>query len=166
MSELRKRFPNAKTDIAKTCITYLSFDAFEAGFCSTDEEFETRLHSNPLYDYAARNWGHHARATSAVEQLVVDFLENEVKVFSSSQAMMASKGYPNYSQHVPRQMTGVHLAAYFGLTGVIMALLKNRHNPDVKDTYGQTPLGLAAGQGHEAVVKMLLEKGAELEPKD
>ena len=47
-----------------------------------------------------------------------------------------------------------------------MALLKNRHNPDVKDTYGQTPLGLAAGQGHEAVVKLLLEKGAELESKD
>jgi len=32
-------FPNAQTDIAITCITYLSFDAFEAGFCPTDDEF-------------------------------------------------------------------------------------------------------------------------------
>ena len=63
-------------------------------------------------------------------------------------------------------MTGVHLAAYFGLTVVIMALLKNRHNPNVKDTYGRTPLSWAAGQGREAVVKLLLEKGAELEAKD
>src|SRR5436309_1413742 len=72
-------FPNAQRDIATTCVTYLTFDAFEAGFCSTDEAFETRLQLNPLYDYAARNWGHHAHATSAVEQLVVDFLKSEAK---------------------------------------------------------------------------------------
>jgi ankyrin repeat protein len=49
---------------------------------------------------------------------------------------------------------------------VIIALLKNRHNPDVKDTYDQTPLWWAAANGHEAVVKLLLEKGAELEAED
>src|SRR5947207_1631083 len=54
-------FPNATTDVTKVCTTYLSFKAFEAGFCSTDEEFEARLQSNVLYDYAARNWGYHAR---------------------------------------------------------------------------------------------------------
>ena len=48
-------FPNAQTDIAKTCVTYLSFDTFETGFCRTDEKFEARLQWNPLYDYAARN---------------------------------------------------------------------------------------------------------------
>ena len=42
-----------------------------------------------------------------------------------------------------------------------MALLKNRRDPDVKDTYDQTPLSWAAIQGHEAVVKLLLEKGAD-----
>ena len=47
-----------------------------------------------------------------------------------------------------------------------MALLKNRHDPDIKDTYGRTPLSWAAENGHEAVVKLLLEKGAELESKD
>ena len=97
-----------------TCVTYLSFDAFETGFCPTDEEFEARLRLNPLYDYAARNWGHHARAASTeVEQLILDFLESEAKVSASSQAMMASRSYyTGYSQRVPRQMTGVHLAAY------------------------------------------------------
>ena len=33
-------------------------------------------------------------------------------------------------------------------------------------TYGQTPLSWAAENGHEAVVKLLLEKGAELDSKD
>jgi hypothetical protein len=157
-------FPNAQRDITTTCVTYLSFDAFEAGFCPTDKEFKARLQQNPLYDYAARNWGHHTCvASTEVGQLILNFLENEAKVSSSSQAMMASRGY---SQNVPRQMTGVHLAAYVGLTGVIMALLKNRHNPDVKDSWGRTPLSWAAIRGHEAVVKLLLEKGAELESKD
>ena len=49
-------FPNAQTDIAMTCVTYLSFDVFAAGFCPTDEEFEARLRLYPLYDYAAQNW--------------------------------------------------------------------------------------------------------------
>jgi ankyrin repeat protein len=101
--------------------------------------------------------------------LILGFLESEAKVSASSQVLIASRLYSDnsdYSQRVPRQMTGVHLAAYFGLTGVIMTLLKNRHNPDVKDTNGQTPLSWAAENGHEAVVKLLLEKGAELESKD
>jgi ankyrin repeat protein len=37
---------------------------------------------------------------------------------------------------------------------------------DLKDSYGRTPLSWAARNGHEAVVKLLLEKGAELETKD
>src|SRR3984885_15109292 len=71
-------FPNAEKDIAMICVTYLLYDAFETGFCLTDEEFETRLQLNPLYDYAARNWGRHARAASTVtEELFLDLLKNE-----------------------------------------------------------------------------------------
>jgi hypothetical protein len=155
-------FSNAEADITRTCVTYLSFDAFKTGFCSTDKELEERLQLNVLYDYAARNWGHHARvAAEETQQLTLDFLESEAKVSSSSQAMLASKGYSGYSQRVPRRMTGVHLAAYFGLKEAMMASLKNGHGLDSKDTYGRTPLLLAAENGHEAVVKLLLEKGAK-----
>jgi hypothetical protein len=161
---------NSQTNITITCVTYLTFDYFETGFCETDEEFEARLQLYPLYDYAARNWGHHARTASAeVEKLILSLLESETKKSAAIQAIFASReGSWNfyYSQSVPTQMTEVHLAAYFGLTGVIMALLKNRHNPDVKDTSGGTPLSWAAENGHEAVVKLLLEKRADVESKD
>jgi len=43
-------FPHAQTDITKVCVTYLSFNIFEAGICSTAEEFEVRRQSNVLYD--------------------------------------------------------------------------------------------------------------------
>ena len=45
-------------------------------------------------------------ASTEVEQLILNFLESEAKVSCSSQAMMANAHYPNYSQRVPRQMTG------------------------------------------------------------
>ncbi|KAF2174415.1 hypothetical protein K469DRAFT_582303, partial [Zopfia rhizophila CBS 207.26] len=53
-------FPHAQTEITEVYVTYLSFHAFKAGFCPTNGEFEERLRLNPLYDYAARNWGDHA----------------------------------------------------------------------------------------------------------
>jgi ankyrin repeat protein len=150
-----------------TCVTYLSFNAFETGFCPMGEEFEARLQSHPLYNYAAQNWGHHARAASTeVEQLTLNFLKSEKTVSVSSQAMIASRDDSGYNQRVPRQMTGVHLAAYFGLKEAIVALLKNGHNLDCKDTYGQTPPWWGAEKGHEAVVKLLLEKGADSNSKD
>jgi hypothetical protein len=162
-------FPNAQRDIAKTCVTYLSFDAFGSGFCLTDKEFEARLQLNPLYDYAARNWGHHVRAASTEEErLILEFLKSEAKLSASSQVMIASKLYlddSGYSQRVPKQMTGVHLAAYFGLREEMTALLENGHDLNSKDSTGRTPLSYAAKYGHEAVVKLLLEKGAELETK-
>lgn len=81
--------PDAQRDIATTCVIYLLFDAFESDFCPTDEEFEERPRLNPLYDYAARNWGHHARAAlTDVEQLIPDLLESESKVCAYSQAMI------------------------------------------------------------------------------
>src|SRR5271170_209685 len=91
-------FPNAETDITITCVTYLSFHTFESGFCQTDKEFEKRLQLNPLYDYAARNWGHHARAASTeVEKLILSLLESETKKSAANQAMFASREDSWYS---------------------------------------------------------------------
>ena len=57
-------FPNAENNITIACVIYLSFNAFEADFCLTDKEFKARLQLNPLYNYAARNWGYHAHIAS------------------------------------------------------------------------------------------------------
>ncbi|ORX96684.1 hypothetical protein BCR34DRAFT_578500 [Clohesyomyces aquaticus] len=52
--------PGAQLEIASTCLTYLSFDDFKNGSCSTDAELERRLQQNVFLDYAARYWGSHA----------------------------------------------------------------------------------------------------------
>ena len=132
----RKRwFQNAETDITKVCVTYLSFHAFESGFCQTDTEFEERLRLNQLYDYVAHDWGNHACEAPTLCQEVVGFLEDELKAEAAGQALLASKWYAKrseYSQEAPRQMTGVHLAAYFGLREAVIALLENGHDLDRK----------------------------------
>ncbi|KAF7507240.1 hypothetical protein GJ744_010798 [Endocarpon pusillum] len=170
-------FPDAETDITTVCLTYLSFDVFESGICCTDDEFEERLRSNPLYNYAAKTWGHHARKALVLGDNVTDpltdsltsFLRSESKVAASSQALLAMRLYPSdlfYSQRVPRYMKGLHMAAFFGILAATQTLIQQGNIPDVKDSYLQTPLLWAAKNGHEAVVKLLLEAGAEKEAKD
>ncbi|KAK3947251.1 ankyrin-1 [Pseudoneurospora amorphoporcata] len=86
--------------------------------------------------------GHYARGTPVeTKRLILDFLQTESKVSR---------------QDVPGQVTGVHLAACFGLRDSIVALLKNGNKPDLKDTHGRTPLSYAAERGYEEVVALFL----------
>jgi ankyrin repeat protein len=150
-------FPDAETDIAITCVTYLLFDTFKSGLCPTDEEFEARLRENAIYGYAARNWGYHARKAPLTSQMMMEFLASDSKVEASIQALMAIKRYPshaNYSQETPRYVTGSHLAAHLGLEEAIKELLISGHKINVKDSDLRTPLSWAARSGHDAVIAL------------
>lgn len=139
-------FPYAQRDIGRTCITYLSFDTFEAGFCISEEGFKTRLQQNPLFDYAAQNWGHHVRlASDEMSPSTFGFSQNTAKVESASQALMIQEFI--YVSNLPRRVNGVHLAAYFGLTGMLLMLLDNGRSLECADSKGHTALFWAvAGQ--------------------
>lgn len=162
-------FSGAEANIADICITYLSFSIFDIGCCVTDREFEERLHLNKLYDYAAHNWGHHARNAAVPVPDIVKFLNTETKVEASIQALMVVKPYSEesgYSQKYPKQMSGLHLAAYFGIDSVIQHLLE-KFDPNSRDSYNRTPLSWAAKNGHEAVVRLLISTGkVEIDSRD
>ncbi|KAI8624059.1 hypothetical protein F5Y19DRAFT_337792 [Xylariaceae sp. FL1651] len=152
-------FPDAQYYIAATCTTYLSFHEFKTGYAKTDEKFEERLKSHYFYAYAARNWGYHSREVPDCQN-ILSFLRKPAQVEASSQLLlMADDRYkwPGYSQRTPKNMTGLHLAAYFGLE--VIARLLDEFDPDTRDDDGRTPLSWAAERGHEAIVQQLLATG-------
>ncbi|KAF3288586.1 hypothetical protein TWF970_005649 [Orbilia oligospora] len=178
--ERMKWFPNADAEILTVCTTYLSFSAFGSGFCSSDSEFKLRMQLNPLYDYATRNWGHHARDMSAAanSQPVIKFLRSASNVEAAAQAVLTERireGYPEflergvtghgYSQRVPRGVTALHLAAYFGANNIVNSLLAE-YNPDIEDSYQQTPVIYASRYGNVTIVTLLLARGADPEKRD
>lgn len=161
-----KWFPDADNQIAKTCLTYLSFDVFESGRCLSDQALEARVRENCFLSYAASHWGHHAHRAEdhtvdehALEDLALPFLTNHHKVACSNQIMrMRFTQYRGYSQRMSHQVSGLHLTAWFGLTSITKRILEGGKSVDSKDDGGQTPLSWAAERGHEAVVKLLVDR--------
>lgn len=83
----RKWFPQARHDIATTYITYLSYNTFNTGNFSGKEAFEDRLKEYPLYDYAARNWGHHSRLQRVDESSIMALLEDRAKASACARSL-------------------------------------------------------------------------------
>ena len=152
-------FPDADSQIAEACLTYLLFDFFGIGRCSPFWEEEWLLQENCLQDYAAQNWGYHAQRSEepTVEELALKFLNNESKVSSSSRIMFPP-AWDEDGQILPHLVSGVHLAAQFGLTKITKRILESRTAVDLKDSKDRTPLSLAATEGHETIVKLLVDR--------
>ncbi|KAH7082954.1 ankyrin repeat domain-containing protein [Paraphoma chrysanthemicola] len=153
--------PDGQLHIARTCLTYLCFDAFQHGACSTDKEFEERLQKHQFLDYAARHWGKHARA---VEVEIVDLIRMFLNCDSLRCAMQVRQvpvvKYDRYSSHYPT-ITPLHELAHFGLAitaGELASATPESFTIMLNFEYGysNSPLSVAAVQGHCEIVKMLL----------
>jgi ankyrin repeat protein len=160
--------PRAQQDIASTCLTYLSFDPFRSGSSSNNKELKRRLVENVFLDYAARNWGWHARTVQEqVYDLALHFLQDDDLVSCAAQIMFVPeykyKVRRGYSQRFIKQVTGLHLLVEFGLLYLLQKLLSEKSTKinvvvDSKDNHGRTALTWAATKGHEAVVRLLLAR--------
>lgn len=161
-------FPLAETDITNICVTYLSFSIFGTGLCHTPNEFLKRRRLNPLYDYAANNWGKHACKVQKCDKGIIDFLQDVKKVEASSQGLLVPLKAPRYpeSRGFLREVTGLHLAVYLGVHSAVSRLLQLRQDTDLNDSEGRTPLSYAARGGHKHIVQLLLENGANIESRD
>ncbi|KAJ7599522.1 hypothetical protein C8J56DRAFT_719507, partial [Mycena floridula] len=74
-------FPDAQSSIAMTCGTYLSFDAFQCGYQTSDSQLESMLKQHPFLNYSAHYWGlHMQKCGSAIKHPAVKFLHNSAKV--------------------------------------------------------------------------------------
>ncbi len=109
-------FPEADKTIIAICLTYLSYDIFRQGRCSNDVKFEARLSQYPLDSYAAKNWGHHARMHSTVDDLM-RFLGNTCVLDASVQALFSFKGYYGFESYCLRVPIGIYGIPFTWLHG-------------------------------------------------
>ncbi|KAF3195889.1 hypothetical protein TWF225_000254 [Orbilia oligospora] len=149
---------DAQGNIARVCVTYLSFKTFDRGLISA---------SANLYRHAAQNWGHYTRKSlvKTTQSSVLNLLRSEDIVSACSAALVVGL-HGDFDLDSAPEMTGMHLAAYFGLSEYIDQLLREGVDLEARDAWDQRPLSLAADEGHATVVELLLCAGADRDAKD
>lgn len=158
--------PTAQYDIASTCLTYLLFDDFKSGACNSAQEFRDRNRRNVFFPYAALYWSHHARPVEQeVSELSIHMLRDDLLVDSIVQVEEANNivVYPHrdWGFCKPRGLRGLHLVASSGLQHLLEVFLRTPAGTtqvNWKNLAGNTPLAGAAERGHEAIVRLLVER--------
>ncbi|KAI0435273.1 hypothetical protein F5Y09DRAFT_349521 [Xylaria sp. FL1042] len=142
----------ARASIASVCLIYLL--PLRPG--------DSDLKLLPLARYAAKYWTEHARAVNNRQTLVKLMTE----FFACPMAFKACHQlYPIFpygrfhdTETVPSVL---YYAAYTGLDIMVRTFLANGINVDALDRYFVTALQGASRNGHEKIVQILLEHGAE-----
>jgi ankyrin repeat protein len=167
----RVLFHAGHSDLAHSCLTYLSMDVFgvmaeqfeRMGNAAWEGEWTyPAMYDFPFLTYAALNWGHHLRKQSddSANELAISLLVGRVDYHCVTQ-VLGDKIVRSTSTGPGRiaslQFAGLHVAAFFGTSHVLHRLLNRpKQYADSKDRGGRTPLSYAAENGHQSVVKQLL----------
>ena len=161
---------DAQALITKVCTTYLSFTAFEDRLYtvyrgdrdghphvyhktkhSSYQHFRACFRAYELLEYAAFYWGYHAYQAPSAHAHVMKFLQRPMNVATSGAV-----------SDWDISMTGLHVAARFGLDNAVLDLLKISHKPNVRSHHKETPLMIASRHGHKSTAKLLLEHKANV----
>lgn len=141
---LEEWFPNAHRKIAEACVTYLSFDR------SMSQDAAAIVSQHPFYRYAAQYWDYHGQLDPVADDLLLPLLMSKEKVALYAQHM-ALRGCRSYDMKLdnPQDITGLHLAAYFGLIDIAKELVKHGGNLGAKDSWGRNVFAWAAEFGRK-----------------
>jgi ankyrin repeat protein len=173
-------FPRAQTIITRVCLTYLSL---EDDIICGDGQAGQVLERWPLLRYAAENWGHHAKETPAhdVEDLALRFLMDQRRTTRAevirASTMPLSQRYGEDQNHGNSTSTrlhnlplsankttpGLHAAAFFGLSELLLLLLNRGLSSGLIDGFGNTALHIAASEGHLEAATVLLDHESQRE---
>ena len=174
LEDFRVKEDVANLEVAKRCLDYLQSGALENSkpYIWRDGD---RLKCFPLLSYAVLHWHEHARSlapTADVIDLANPFWKKQSEIRTSW-----LEAYWNYEsryglpkEEPPESFSRLHLASYLGIFSLVekLVLRKGWINKIKRmlvlnnvDKQGMTALMWAARRGHEAVVRLLLELGAD-----
>ncbi|KAI1357525.1 ankyrin repeat-containing domain protein [Xylaria arbuscula] len=142
-------FTVRKDMIVNKCLTVLLFE-------EPDEDHEQLY---PMLSYAADYWTYHAgnNSTDTTKSLALQFLRDETKVKRSVEAL---RDHPRLRQEI---VTGLHVSSFFGQEGCVRSLLVSTMELDLGGSLGRTPLAMAAENGYDTIVELLMGAGADVD---
>jgi ankyrin repeat domain-containing protein 50 len=160
---------NSNRILAKICIWHLLFTDFETYPLGVYGDKNQYLNDHIFLDYSAKNWAAHfreahVRTNSTMTRSVLKICD----IHSKSCPTWFKIYWTNTYEYIdfPEHFAALMIASYFGLKRVVKLLLETDVDLNSTDnTYGRSALSWAAGEGHEAVVKQLLGKGAKADLK-
>ncbi|KAM7220562.1 Ankyrin repeat-containing domain protein [Rhypophila decipiens] len=163
-------FPDMEGELSVACVTYLSYGCFKGLYLKPEKDFNTIIEPYPLFNYACHKWGHHAREANLCDSSpyldhILRFLDpGSDSCWSSVSTLLA--GESDHFCYGPKQnlwsdpMSGLHLAAYFGIPDAVSRLISGPNSLERPDNSHRTPLSWAAEKGHTLIVGMVLQQGS------
>ena len=159
-------FRNPYAAMAEVCLTYLNFDCIK----KLPPTLDAAPQETPFLQYASSYWGHYARdeTTEGVKSLALQLLDEFDSHISAKLLLL-----PHILElmiglvRLAKGFTGLHCVAYLGIDEVAKALLDTKDwDFDQADFVGHTPLIWASKNGHEGIIILLKEAGANFNAKD
>ena len=150
--------------IAATCLAVLLyFEGQDDLFIDIDTFSLKRLEEYPLMYYACWYWTTHAGITDShqgiLKDLSLEFLRRSdlrkvwFREFHSGPLL-------DTREEEPECIPPLFIAASIGILGIVQTLLESGHDANERCALG-TALETAATQGHDTVLRFLLENGAD-----
>ncbi|KAL6719998.1 hypothetical protein ACLMJK_001919 [Lecanora helva] len=136
---------DASVYMAKTCLTYLCFDAFEKKSFNNLLDLSLALENYPLLNYASANWGYHSSGEPEVScsGLIMQFLSSK-NALANAHKIHPQVFHPSNRQHVARgseDLVPLRVAVSFRLERTAGCLIQstNRAAIDKGDKMPQVP---------------------------
>jgi ankyrin repeat protein len=171
LEEFRIKPEEAHLELARACFDCIEHSALQ--HTPLDITDASCLAESPLLLYAALHWPEHARRCSTFAKELLDLS----RPFFQKESDLRRNWWETYRKREAwlkaSPLPLLHMASHFGIVLWVRILLTKKtwkysfHKlADKKDILGQSPLIYAARSGHEAVVRLLLERGADIEAKE
>jgi ankyrin repeat protein len=157
--------------LAEICMWRLSLSDFGLRGLQASVQKEQYIAERTFLGYAAQYWAEHFRggnwndndeAMESVTRKAISFCNTDLPTSLWFEIFQAIAG-----RDVPRNFTPLFVASYFGLSMVVERFSKEVFmNVNAEDQDGKTPLHWASQRGHDAVVRQLLDGGADVNAED
>ena len=165
-------FSKSHSAIAEICLTYLNSqsvkalstnlfpDAQNVGYHSISWRSTSSLIQNALFlEYCSVYWGVHAKRelSGCGRSLALGLLKEDYGQISTRLLLAHVKHFYYWHFYTFFPFSGLHCASFFGIVEVVAGLIEMEcYDINEGDFWGCGPLGWAARNGHEGVVKTLL----------